>query len=159
LREFPPAGQLEIAEASARLVAHISPELGQRLETLLRRLEATAPGAVEAVPAHGDFNARQLIDRADGLVMTDFDSMCAAPAALDLATYSVYLIRGDPPDLDDAMGVLETVLEGYGSRPVELSWYLATMILRRAPRPFRYQDEHWPERVEQMVTAAERVAQ
>jgi hypothetical protein len=31
------------------------------------------------------------------------------------------------------------------------------MILRRSPRPFRYQDERWPERVEEMVAAAERV--
>jgi hypothetical protein len=89
-------------------------------------------------------------------VVTDFDAMCMAPAALDLATYLAYLVRGDQSDLDAALAVLELVLEGYGERPEGLPWYLATMILRRSPRPFRYQDERWPERLEEMVAAAER---
>jgi hypothetical protein len=159
LREFPPAAQLGLAATSARLVAHIAPGLEPRLEALMGRLGATAPGALEPVASHGDFSARQLIDAAPGLVVTDFDSICAAPAALDHATYLAFLVRGDPSDLDRAADVMETLVEGYGERPEELSWYLATMVLRRAARPFRYQDEHWPERVEQMVAAAERVAE
>jgi ABC-type multidrug transport system fused ATPase/permease subunit len=158
LGEFPPAGQLEGAAASARLASYIVPELRPRLDRLLGTLDATIPGAVGSVPAHGDFNAHQLIDRPDGILVTDFDGMCAAPAALDLATYVVYLVRGEPSDLDDALAVLEALLEGYGGAPEHLSWYLATMILRRSPRPFRYQDERWPERVEEMVSAAEAVA-
>jgi ATP-binding cassette, subfamily B, bacterial len=157
LRECGPAAQLEIAAASARLVAHIVPELGERVQMLVRRLDAATPSAIDLVPTHGDFNARQLIERADGLVATDFDWMSAAPAALDVATYAAYLVRGGPADLDEALEVLDTLLEGYGERPQELSWYLATMLLRRAPRPFRYQDEHWPDRVERMVAAAERI--
>jgi hypothetical protein len=35
------------------------------------------------------------------------------------------------------------------------SWYLATMILRRAARPFRYFEPDWRPRVGQMVAAAE----
>jgi ABC-type multidrug transport system fused ATPase/permease subunit len=158
LREFPPAAQLDAAAASARLVAHIAPELRPRIEALLARLETALPGPLQPVAAHGDFNARQLVDRAGGLVVTDFDSMCAAPAALDVATYLAYLIGGDPSDLDHGLAVLETLLEAYGERPEGLSWYLGTMVLRRAPRPFRYQDESWPERVDQMLAAAERVA-
>jgi ATP-binding cassette subfamily B protein len=159
LREFAPAAQLEIAAASARLVAHIVPELAERVQTLVRKLDdiRPSPGAIDLVPTHGDFNARQLLERADGLVATDFDSMGVAPAALDVATYAVYLVRGGPADLDDALTALDMLLEGYGERPQELSWYLATMILRRAPRPFRYQDEHWPARVERMVAAAEQI--
>jgi ATP-binding cassette, subfamily B, bacterial len=157
-RGFSAAGQLEIAAASARLVTHILPELRPRVESLVTKLEAAAPLGLAAVAAHGDFNARQLIDGREGLVVTDFDSMCNAPAALDLATYVAYFVRGNPSDLDHATAVLDTLVEGYGERPEELSWYLATMLLRRAPSPFRYQDEHWPERVEEMVAAAERVA-
>jgi Ser/Thr protein kinase RdoA (MazF antagonist) len=153
--EFAPAEQLDAAAASAQLVSWIAPELRPRVETLLGRLEATLPGGLDRVSAHGDFNARQLVDGRDGLVVTDFDAMCAAPAALDVATYFAYLIRGDAADLGSALAVLEPLLEGYGERPEELSWYLATMILRRSPRPFRYQDEHWPERVAEMVAAAE----
>jgi Ser/Thr protein kinase RdoA (MazF antagonist) len=156
VRDFAPGEQLDNAAASAELVARIAPELRRRLDALLARLEATRPDGLEHVPTHGDFNARQLVDGADGLVVTDFDAMCMAPAALDLATYLAYLVRGDPADLDAALALLEILLEGYGERPEELSWYLATMILRRSPRPFRYQDEHWPERVGEMVAAAER---
>jgi ATP-binding cassette subfamily B protein len=156
VRDFPPGEQLDTAAASAELVARIAPELQPRLEALLARLAATVPGGLDRVPAHGDFNARQLVDGADGLVVTDFDAMCMAPPALDVATYLAYLVRGDPADLDAALAVLEILLDGYGDRPEELSWYLATMILRRSPRPFRYQDERWPERVGEMVTAAER---
>jgi ATP-binding cassette subfamily B protein len=155
--DFAPAEQLDAAAASAELVARIAPGLRPRVEALLGTLEETLPRGLEHVPAHGDFNARQLIDGAGGLVVTDFDAMCAAPAALDIATYLAYLVRGDASDLETAFAVLEELLDGYGERPGALPWYLATMILRRSPRPFRYQDERWPERVEEMVAAAERV--
>jgi Ser/Thr protein kinase RdoA (MazF antagonist) len=158
LVEHSAAFQLELAVAAAMPVAHIAPELEPRLEALVRRLEANAPGALEPVAAHGDFNARQLIDAAAGLVVTDFDSMWAAPAALDHATYCAHLIRGDPADLDHALNVQETLLEGYGERPEELSWYLASMVLRRAAHPFRYFEPDWPERVDAMLAAAESAA-
>jgi phosphotransferase family enzyme/ABC transporter family protein len=154
--DFPPAEQLERAALAARLVGRVAPAFEPRLRALLRRLEANVPDGLEHVTAHGDFTARRLVDGADGLVITDFDAMCGAPAALDVASYPAHMVRGDPTDLDEALGVLEIVLEGYGSRPAELSWYLATTILRRSPRPFCYQEERWPERVEEMVAAAER---
>jgi hypothetical protein len=156
VRVFPPAEQLARAAASAKLVAHLAPELQERLAALLDRLEDSMPTGLELVLAHGDFNARQLIDGAEGLVVTDFDGVRAAPAALDVATYLSYLVRGDRSDLETALTVLELLLDGYGTWPPELSWYLATMILRRSPRPFRYQDDCWPERIEEMVAAAER---
>jgi ABC-type multidrug transport system fused ATPase/permease subunit len=156
VRDFPPAEQLERAAHAARLVRHVAPALEARLRALLDGLEANVPDGLEHVAAHGDFNARRLVDGADGLVITDFDAMCGAPAALDVATYLAHMVRGDPADLDEALGVLEKVVEGYGNRPEELSWYLATTILRRSARPFCYQDERWPERVEEMVAAAER---
>jgi hypothetical protein len=91
----------------------------------------------------------------DGLAVVDLDAMCLAPAALDPATYAARLVSGRPRDLDDACEVLEKLLEGYGGRPLGLSWYLATAILRHSRSPFRHLDEDWPERIERMVTAAE----
>jgi ATP-binding cassette, subfamily B, bacterial len=158
LAPFPPAAQLEAARASARLVCHIAPELRRRVEDLVASLEERMPAAGEPVPTHGDFNARQLLEQDDRLVLTDFDAMAAAPPGLDLATYFAYLVSGGVADVEAAFGTLASLLEGYGQRPPELPWYLATMVLRRAPRPFRYQDEDWPERVERMVAAAETVA-
>jgi ATP-binding cassette, subfamily B, bacterial len=152
-----PDDQLRHAAASAQLVTAIRPDLEGRLQRLLAELEDTAPDANGLVPTHGDFNARQLLVTRDGLAVVDFDAMCLAPAALDLATYAAYLVLGADDDLDEANAVLEELLDGYGDDPLGLSWYLATCILRRSPRPFRYLDEHWPERVEGMIDAAEAV--
>ena len=157
LREFRPAGQLDAAAASAELVGRLTPALRSRLEALLGRLESALPADLDRVPAHGAFDARRLLLGAEGLVIADFDWMCGAPAALDVATYAADLVRGDPADLDAALAVLDLVVQGYAGRPEQLSWYLATTILRRSPRPFRHQDEQWPLRMEEMVAAAERV--
>jgi hypothetical protein len=150
-----PSQQLAATEASARFVATILPALGGRLEALVRELEATAPRTDCLVLSHGDFSARQLLVTPTGLAVVDLDAMCLAPAAFDPATYAAHLVSGGPDDLADASEVLEELLEGYGGRPLGLSWYLATCILRHSRYPFRYLDEHWPERVEGMVTAAE----
>jgi Ser/Thr protein kinase RdoA (MazF antagonist) len=158
LRIRRPGDQLAAAAASARLVSRLVPRLSRRLEVLLADLERSTPDAGSLVPAHGDFHARQLLQGGDGLCVTDFDSMCLAPAALDLATYPAHLVRGGEDDLDEARAVLVALVEGYGTEPQGLSWYLATGILRRGPRPFRFLDERWPERVEAMVDAAEAVA-
>jgi hypothetical protein len=150
-----PSQQLAVAEASARFVAAILPVLGVRLEALVRELEATVPSIDRLVLSHGDFSARQLIVSPDGLALIDLDAMCLAPAALDPTTYAAHLVFGEPDDLAVAYEVLEELLDGYGGRPVGLSWYLATSILRHSRYPFRCFDEHWPGRVEGMVTAAE----
>jgi starch synthase len=157
LPEFGPADQLDTAAASAELVSRLAPALRPRLEALLGRLEASMPSELDRVPAHGDFHARRLLEGGDGIVITDFEAMCRAPAALDVSSYAADLVGGDPADLGSALGVLDLVVEGYARRPEELSWYLATTILRRSPRPFRRQAEQWPQRIEEMVSAAERV--
>lgn len=151
----PPSRQLEAAGASARLVVAVDRTLESRVERLVRKLEESQPEVEELVVSHGDFNARQLLVVGGELGVTDFDELCLAPPALDLATYLAYLVYGGPSDLAAAEGVLGELVAGYGARPSGMNWYLATMILRRAPRPFRYQVPDWPVRVEAMVDAAE----
>jgi Ser/Thr protein kinase RdoA (MazF antagonist) len=155
LPRFQAQDQLDAARASARLVGAVVPSLRGRLERLLVELEDTTPAVELLVLSHGDFNARQLIVVGTELAVTDFDEMCLAPAALDLATFSAYLVRGEHEDLDAALGGMEALLEGYGARPKGLPWYLATMLLRRAPRPFRYMEPAWPQGVKAMVARAE----
>jgi ATP-binding cassette, subfamily B, bacterial len=150
-----PSHQLASAKAWAGFVAAILPALGGRLEALLRELEATVPWIDRLVLSHGDFTARQLLATPDGLAVVDWDAMHLAPAALDVATYAAHLVCGGPDDLAEASEVLEELLAGYGGRPPGLSWYLATRIVRRTPEPFRYLDEHWPERIERMVASSE----
>lgn len=156
LREAPPSHQLAVAASSARYVAALLPPLRPRVEALVRVLEERAPALDRLVLAHGDFSARQLLVTDGGLAVVDLDAMRLAPAALDPATYAAHLVWGDPGDLDAAGETLERLLEGYGSRPDGLAWYVATSILRHARAPFRYFDERWPERVEGMVDAAAR---
>jgi ATP-binding cassette, subfamily B, bacterial len=155
MRVFGPEAQLEAARASARLVGTIAPELRPRLEAVIASLAEAIPRNGALVPSHGDFNARQLLVCDGGLGATDFDEFCLAAPALDPATYAAYLVYGRPDDLDAALAALDELVAGYRERPPHLSWYLATMILRRAARPFRYFEADWRPRVKEMVAAAE----
>jgi hypothetical protein len=155
LRPFPPAGQLASAWSSARSAAAVAPQLGVRLEKLMREVELRTPEITEMVTAHGDFHANQILALEGGLAMIDFDEICAAPAALDFSSYVAHLVNGDAGELEAASGALDDLVAGYGTYPVGLSWYVATSILRRTPFPFRFMDEDWPERIEQMVVDAE----
>lgn len=150
----PPAVQLEAAAASAHLGAVLVPRLTERLTRLLARLSDTAPTGLKLSAAHGDFSPAQLVTHCGRLAVVDFDAGCAAPAALDLATFASYLVdttRG----LTDAVVALDLLTLGHGGLPPALPWYFATAILRRAPRPFRYLKPDWQVGVEAMVTAAE----
>jgi Ser/Thr protein kinase RdoA (MazF antagonist) len=158
LRPFGPVAQLVAATATADLVETVAPELRPRLDELLRSLTASIPEDPTLVPAHGDFNARQLLVANGDLAVTDFDAFCLAPAALDPATYTAYLVEGGEHDLDAALAVLEDLVGGYGTRPPYLSWYVATAILRRAARPFRYFEPDWQSRLERVVASAEAAA-
>jgi ABC-type multidrug transport system fused ATPase/permease subunit len=155
LARMPPWRQRDAAAASARLVVAVAPSLERRVGRLVRNIEESTPELDRPVPSHGDFNARQLLVVGGELAVTDFDELCLAPPGLDLATYVAYLVYGEASDLEMAESVLDELVAAYGRRPAEMSWYLATMILRRAPRPFRYQEPDWPTRVEGMVDAAE----
>jgi ATP-binding cassette, subfamily B, bacterial len=155
LRRRGPIQQLGSAAASARLVAEVAPALRFRLERFLRQLEDGMPDSGRPVPAHGDFNARQILLVGGQLALTDFDEFCLASPALDPATYAAYVVGADPTDLDAAAAALDALFEECGPRPPETNWYLATMILRRAPRPFRYLEPEWPRRIEGMIDAAE----
>jgi Ser/Thr protein kinase RdoA (MazF antagonist) len=155
----PPGAQLKAAAATTGLIAALSEPLGRRAEALLGRLARELPVGLPHVTAHGDFNARQLLVTDGGeLALVDFDALCQAPAALDLATYSAYVVLGDDRALQRSRDVLDALLAGYGSHPPELGWYLATCVLRRSARPFRYFEQDWPEKVDAMLGAAEAAA-
>jgi Ser/Thr protein kinase RdoA (MazF antagonist) len=122
---------------------------------VVHTLELTAPDLDDVVACHGAFSAHHLLE-ADGRVTPiDFDDVCAAPAALDLATYVAELVRGDVADMTVAAGTLDALVAGYGRRPPALAWYLATSILRRVPTPFRHFEPDWATRTERMAAAAE----
>jgi phosphotransferase family enzyme len=147
---------LAMASDKAALVSCIVPELEPRLARLLERLRKTVPASDELRPAHGDFDADQLVETANGEhVVLDFDDACLAPAALDLATYLAdVVVRG---------GEIETcrrlLLAGYGAEPPGLDWCAATVAVARAPQPFQRQAPDWPSGVDRIVRAAEELLQ
>jgi ATP-binding cassette subfamily B protein len=153
----PPERQLAAAVRKANVIRVVLPSLAPRLDALVARLSERRPIAGRGVPAHGDFHVDQLLRTADGVAVIDFDQMCVAAPALDLATYAADVVRGRDADLDEVHAALEPLLAGYGARPDDLDWHLAAAILGRAAHPFHRQVRDWPQRVEAMVAAAEAV--
>jgi Ser/Thr protein kinase RdoA (MazF antagonist) len=137
------------------VIAAVLPHLGPRLQALVHRLSDRLPETEALVPAHGDFHVDQLLVDAGEIAVVDFDGMCLAPPALDLATYAADVVRGRDGDLENVHAVLDPLLEGYGARPPALEWHLAAAILGRAAHPFQRQVEDWPARATAMVSAAE----
>jgi Ser/Thr protein kinase RdoA (MazF antagonist) len=146
---------LDAAVRKAEVVETVLPQLSARLEALVRRLGETMPAGLPLVPAHGDFHVDQLLVRDEDIAVVDFDGLCLAAPALDLATYAADVVRGRPEDQDKLHAVLEPLLEGYGGRPDALHWHLAAAVLARAAHPFQRQVPGWRERVEATVAVAE----
>jgi hypothetical protein len=157
LPALPAARPLAAAIRKADVIGAVLPALAPRLGALVRRLAAEQPADARGVPAHGDFHVDQLLLTADGVAVIDFDGLCRAAPALDLASYAADVVRGRDADVDAVRAVLEPLLEGYGSRPEALDWHLSAAILGRAAHPFQRQLPGWPERVERMVAAAEEI--
>lgn len=154
-----PAARLEEAERAARLVATLLPGLAERTQTLLTALTRTVPGARRLVVAHGDFEPGQLVASEAGLAVVDVDDLCAAPAADDLGRYAAHAVRGDNRDTEALRTAIASLVDGYGSCPAGLDWYIATSILARAASPFRRQHPAWPQRVEAFLAVAEEVVE
>jgi Ser/Thr protein kinase RdoA (MazF antagonist) len=133
----------------------VAPELRSRVEPLARALERRLPTAPALHPAHGDFHADQILVGEDRLAVIDFDSLCLAPSAFDLATYAADVVRGRPTDRKSLEDVLEPLLAGYGTRPEAFEWHLAAAVLTRAAHPFQRLLPGWRERMEAMVSIAE----
>jgi energy-coupling factor transporter ATP-binding protein EcfA2 len=157
LPEAPPERWLADAQDKAAVIVAVAPDLRGLVEPLVHRLERSLPRALSLRPAHGDFHVDQLLLDGDGLAVIDFDQMCIAPPALDLATYAADVVRGRGGDLEAIEGVLDPLLAGYGTRPETLDWHLAAAILARAAHPFHRQVPAWRERMEAMVATAEEV--
>jgi phosphotransferase family enzyme len=158
LRYVGPERRLAEAGRAATLVAAVLPDVAPRAEALARRLEDRAPRGGELVTSHGDFEPGQLIRAREGLVLVDFDELCASAPADDLAWYAAHAARGRAGDQDAVEAVLGALVAGYGRRPDDLGWYLAASVLARAPFPFRRQAPDWPARVDRLVAAAEAFA-
>jgi Phosphotransferase enzyme family len=150
----PGRAQLQAAIRKAALIATVVPELAGRVQALVGRLSRSAPPASPLVPAHGDFHAGQLLRVGSALYVLDFDSLCLASPALDLAEFAAATSEAGP---EAAAAVLDALADGYGALPGELDWHLAVAVLVRASHPFHRALPDWPDRVERLVGTAEAV--
>jgi Phosphotransferase enzyme family len=148
-----PRHRLRRTGDSADLLATIAPELAPRVEKLMGLLEAQLPDD-GLVTSHGGFHISQLLESNGELAVIDFDGICLAPAARDVASYVASLLDA-PEDVPAVRAALDTLCEGYGRRPPAVPWYLATLALRRARAPFAAFAPHWPEDTERRLAAAE----
>lgn len=157
LRPHPPAELLAQCRPVVRLVEFSVPGLADRAERLLVTLAERCPDAARPVAAHGDFNVGQLLDDGRRLVVVDTDTLCAAPAEYDPASYCANVVSGRPDDLDDARELARVVCGAAGGRldADVFDWYLAAMVVRRLDRAIRRTKRDWPERTERLVEAAE----
>jgi thiamine kinase-like enzyme len=159
LRSLPPvlpADRLKAVAESVKLVSAVAPTLATRSQSLLGRLESESPESVLLVPSHGDYHGGQLLELAEGgYALIDFDLLGIAAPALDVANYAGHLVAQEGLDVTAAGTILDALVEGYGSRPAGLSWYLSAAILRSARGPFKRFEQNWPERIETTVGAAE----
>lgn len=147
---------LALAEEKSALAAHLLPGLGPRVTRLLARLRRALPRVTAPVPAHGDFDADQLLVSGDGEpVVIDFDDVCLAAPALDLATYLADVVRGREEDRRRLAAVREALLRGFGDCPPALDWHLAVVVTARAAHAFQRGEPDWGERAEGMVRTAE----
>jgi hypothetical protein len=153
LPRLEPRDQLRAAAASCGLSAGTESD-GRRVQALLRELELRMPRAGALVPSHGDFNSNHVLEHDGELALVDFDGMCAAPPALDPADYAARMLIRRTSELAAVREALDLLLDGYGWRFEDISWYLALAILRQSTRRFRYVDEQEPARTEEMLHAA-----
>jgi hypothetical protein len=151
-----PEALLALAAEKAALAGRTAPELAPRLTRLLGRLRQAMPRASGLVPAHGDFDADQLLS-VDGSepVVLDFDDVCLAAPALDLATYLADVVRGRDEDRERLATVREPLLAGYGACPPGLDWHVAVVVVARALHAFQRAEPDWAERADGMVRTAE----
>jgi hypothetical protein len=149
-----PADRLAETVDAADLVATIAPALAPRAHALAARLSDALPDE-PLVTSHGGFHVSQLLVDEHGEVgVIDLDGACRAPAAGDVASFGVSLVRG-PGDLDAAFDALSTLCGAYGSYPRGVPWYLSALLLRRARLPFTRFRPGWVDELDTRLAAAE----
>lgn len=159
-----PSAMLSALGEPIKMVQLVLPHLSDRLDTLVGNLEKDAPTPGATVLSHGDFHVGQFFRTHAGpkgqpkseLYVVDFDKLCLAGPALDVANYASTLMTGQPSDYDEMMTVSNRFCEVYPTKIDALPWYLAAGITRRIDRPVRRLEGDWSAQTETMLASAER---
>ena len=145
----------------------LSPTIAPRAQALAQKLAAQmATSAPCDRPVHGDFHARQILLDGKTAAILDLDQMCQGDPYHDLGFFLAHLEREEIRGrlAPERVPVLrERFLAGYAAttgKPMaasHLNAYTSTLLLRLAPRFFRYREADWPDRIERAVARAEAI--
>ncbi len=165
-----PSSLLATLKRPLNLVRFCRPDLADRIADAVGNLQTHLPTYDSSVLSHGDFNIGQLLRRPDGsLAVLDFDTLCLAPPAFDIASFAANVMSGRVEDFDDMTTIRDRLVEAYSETPESpesldgldglagLNWYLAAMLLRRLDRPVRRLKRDWNQRTEIILDSAERL--
>ena len=168
LRRFSTAeGFAESLIDSAAALAEIAPESADRAQQLARRLgdKFTSRHWRARRAIHGDFSADQVILQDDGIGIVDFDRAGKGEPRLDLGMFRARLeydvVCGDlSPDRVDA--AFEPMLDEYRRTSEKditrkLDRFTGGCLLTVALEPFRHRLPDWPDKIELILSAAERI--
>lgn len=149
--------------AAAESVAAVAPRLAARIRSLAASIASRLQEAVGCeCPAHGDFNADQVIITGARAAILDFDRACLAHPASDLGTFAAHLqyavLRGAHSE-EAAEACLQRLLQGYrGTRsapaPRDVATHTAAALVRLAPEPFRRHQQGWHQLTEAVLDRA-----
>ncbi len=174
LRRFSTAeGFAETLVDGAESLAGIAPELGQRALRLARRIgEKLAARHWRARRAiHGDFSADQVVLQDDptgesgAVAIVDFDRAGKGEPRLDLGMFRARLeydvICGEMA-ADRVAACCEPMLDEYRNASEKditrkLDRFTGACLLRIALEPFRHRLPEWPEKIDMILCAAERI--
>jgi thiamine kinase-like enzyme len=156
-----PSALLATLERPANLIRFCRPDLADRIAAVVTDLDNHMPtydSVKSMVVSHGDFNVGQLLRGPEGkLAVLDFDTLCLAPPAFDVASYAANLMSGRPEDFADMLATRDRLVQAYPESSHGLDWYLAAMMVRRLDRPVRRLKRSWNERTEVILVSAERL--
>jgi hypothetical protein len=153
-----PSTLLAMLDRPVNLVRFCRPDLVERIAEVVTELGKHMPTYKTKVVSHGDFNVGQLLRNPDGkLAVLDFDTLCLAPPAFDVASYAANLMSGRVEDFNEMTAVRDRLVEVYPESAEGLEWYLAAMILRRLDRPVRRLKRDWNQRTDIILASAERL--
>ncbi|RCV55865.1 hypothetical protein [Marinitenerispora sediminis] len=166
-RELPGPGPAPDTAAAARAVAALLPDLAERAAAVAGAARAAVERADRAgdppVLSPGAFSADRLA-AGERLSPLHLERVRVTHPAEDLAEFAAgEIAAGRVPAGAPLERVLGPLLDGYlaaaprgGTAACRaLAARTAGALLRRAVRPFRHRDPHWPERTAELLAAAE----
>jgi len=154
------ADALEMTAAGLRALVVAAPEIGPDLEAALARLRAATPGPPDTDSfVHGDFHPGQVLVRAAGIGVLDFDRAHCGDSCADLGNLAAHLHPAAPESPPGGVAWGARVVEAYedarGARldRGRLRFWTALALLRLAARPFRGLETHWWETSARLAAA------